>query len=69
MAVSQCLQAITNLVLSRLDARDTTRSRYLTREYLNHLTLGLALFTVFLDAIRSGFGLDVKPTVRAVTGP
>ncbi|KAF0310908.1 Ninjurin-1 [Amphibalanus amphitrite] len=63
-----CLQAITNVVLSRLDARDTTRTRLLAREYLNHLTLALALFTVCMDAIRTGFGLDVQPTRRILVG-
>ena len=56
-------------MLTTLDARDTTRSRLLAREYLNHFTMALALFTVLLDAIRSGFGLDVKPTRRAVADP
>ncbi|XP_043197087.1 ninjurin-1-like isoform X3 [Amphibalanus amphitrite] len=67
--ILQCLQAITNVVLSRLDARDTTRTRLLAREYLNHLTLALALFTVCVDAIRTGFGLDVQPTRRVVADP
>ena len=65
----QCLQAITNVALTTLDARDNTPARVRAREYLNHFTMALALFTVSFDAIRAGFGLDVKPTMQAMAVP
>ena len=65
----QCFQAITNVALTTLDARENTPRRVRAREYLNHFTMALALFTVFFDAIRSGFGLDVKPTMKTVEAP
>ncbi|XP_037088539.1 ninjurin-2-like isoform X2 [Pollicipes pollicipes] len=67
--ILQCLQAITNLALTVLDARDTSQALARPREYLNYLTMAFALGTVIADAIRSGFGYDAGPTQAVAAEP